>query len=29
MEVTQTVLSTMENNMLKWYGHVLHMQDNR
>jgi hypothetical protein len=31
MEVTKTVLERMENNMLKWYGHVglLCMEDNR
>jgi hypothetical protein len=28
MGVTQTILERMENNMLKWYGHVLHMEDN-
>jgi hypothetical protein len=25
MGVTQTILERMENNMLKWYGHVLRM----
>jgi hypothetical protein len=29
MGVTQTILERMENNMLKWYGHVLRMEDNR
>jgi hypothetical protein len=29
MEVTQTVLEIMEYNVLKWYGHVLCMKDNR
>jgi hypothetical protein len=29
MGVTQTILERMENNMLKWYGYVLHMEDNR
>jgi hypothetical protein len=29
MEVTKTILERMENSMLKWYGHVLHMEDNR
>jgi hypothetical protein len=28
MEVTQTILETMENNMLKWHGHAVHMEDN-
>jgi hypothetical protein len=28
MGVTQTILERMENNMLKWYGHVLRMEDN-
>jgi hypothetical protein len=28
MGVTQTILDTMESNMLKWYGHVLRMEDN-
>ena len=27
--VMQTILETMENNKLKWYGHVLHMGDTR
>jgi len=26
---TQTILERMENSMLKWYGHVECMQDNR
>jgi len=25
----QTILEIMENNMLKWYGHALHMGDTR
>ena len=25
----QTILEIMENNMLKWYGHILHMGDTR
>ena len=25
----QTILEIMENNMLKWYGHVLYMGDTR
>jgi hypothetical protein len=25
MGVTQTILGRMENNVLKWYGHVLRM----
>jgi hypothetical protein len=29
MRVTQIILERMENNMLKWYGHVLRMEDNR
>ena len=29
MGVTETILERMENNMLKWYGHVLRMEDNR
>jgi hypothetical protein len=29
MHVTQTSLEIMENNTLKWYGHVLRMEDNR
>ena len=29
MGVTQTVLERMENNMLKWNGHVLRMGDKR
>jgi prenyltransferase beta subunit len=29
VEVMQTILEIMENNMLKWYGHVLHMEDTR
>jgi hypothetical protein len=29
MGVTQTILERMEYNMLKWYGHVLCMKDNR
>jgi hypothetical protein len=28
MGVTQTILEIMENNMLKWYAHVLRMEDN-
>jgi hypothetical protein len=28
MGVTQTVLESMENNSLRWYGHVLRMEDN-
>jgi hypothetical protein len=24
----KTILERMENNMLKWYGHVLRMEDN-
>jgi hypothetical protein len=27
MGVTQTILEGMESNMLKWYGHVLRMED--
>ena len=27
--MTQTVLERMENNVLKWYGHVLRMGDKR
>jgi len=27
--VMQTILEIMENNMLKWYGHILHMGDTR
>jgi hypothetical protein len=26
---TQTILERKENNTLKWYGHVLRMEDNR
>jgi hypothetical protein len=29
MGVTQTILQRMENNTLKWYVHVLRMEDNR
>jgi hypothetical protein len=29
MGVTQTILERMENNTLKWYGHILCMEDNR
>jgi len=29
MGVTETILDRMENNMLKWYGHVVRMEDNR
>ena len=29
MAVTQTVLETMEGEMLKWRGHVLRMADDR
>jgi hypothetical protein len=29
MGVTQTILERMENNILKWYEHVLCMEDNR
>jgi hypothetical protein len=29
MGLTQTILKIMENNMLKWYGHVLCMEDTR
>jgi len=29
MGVTQTILERMENNMLKWYGHVVCMEDHR
>jgi len=29
MEVTQTILERMKNNMLKRYGHVVRMEDNR
>jgi hypothetical protein len=29
MQVTQIILERMENNMLKWHGHVLRMEDNR
>jgi hypothetical protein len=25
----QTILERMENNMLKWYGHVVRMKDSR
>jgi hypothetical protein len=28
MAVTQTILERMENNMLKWYAHLLRMGDN-
>jgi hypothetical protein len=27
--VTQTILERIENNMLKWYGHVLRMEQHR
>ena len=29
MRVTQTILERMENNVLKWYGHVVRMEDKR
>jgi hypothetical protein len=29
MLVTQTILERMEKNMLKWYGHIVRMEDNR
>ena len=29
MEVTQTVLDRKENNMFKWYGHVVRKENNR
>jgi hypothetical protein len=29
MGATQTILERLESNMLKWYGHVLRMEDNR
>jgi hypothetical protein len=29
MEVRQTILERMENNMSKWYGQVVRMDDNR
>jgi hypothetical protein len=29
MGVTQTIFERMENNVLKWYVHVLCMEDNR
>jgi hypothetical protein len=29
MGVTQIILERMENNMLKWYGHVVCMEVNR
>jgi hypothetical protein len=29
MRVTQTILGRMENNMLKWYGHVVRVEDKR
>jgi hypothetical protein len=29
MRVTQTTLDRMDSNMLKWYGHVVHVEDNR
>ena len=29
MRVTQTILERLENNMLKWCGDVVHMEDNR
>jgi hypothetical protein len=29
MRITQTILERMENNMLKWCGHVVRMEDNR
>jgi hypothetical protein len=29
MRVTQTVLEIVENNILKWYGHVVCMGGNR
>jgi hypothetical protein len=29
MGVTQTILERMENNVLKWYGHVVGMEDKR
>jgi hypothetical protein len=29
MWVTQTILERLDKNMLKWYGHVVRMEDNR
>ena len=29
MGVTQTMLGTMKNSMLKWYENILHMEDKR
>jgi hypothetical protein len=29
MGVTQIMLGTMKNSMLKWYENTLHMEDNR
>ena len=29
MRVTQTILERMENSMLKWYGHLVRMEDKR
>jgi hypothetical protein len=29
MGVAQSVLDRMENNMFKWYGHVVRKEDNR
>jgi hypothetical protein len=29
MGVTQTILETLDNNMLKWYGYILRMEDKR
>jgi hypothetical protein len=27
--VTQTIMERLENNVLKWCGHVVHMEDNK